>query len=183
MSARNFRVEKAINLLHYWAYRQYTGRQNIEQGAHHTGGNPITSVNPSKTYNPFCFKIKTNAKQDRPHSKSSIPLGHVMQTETNDRRAEAIDLVLAEHFRPRTRTMIFYLFVPRAVFADAFEGTDQEKQERAASLTDRQIATAYGFTAPRACQAKNRAIALVAKEVLSPFIETERDILGKANGC
>lgn len=169
MSAKDLRKEKAIDLLHYWAYRHYAGRANIEQGAHATGGNPITSINPSKNYNPFCFKMKTNGKQDRPYSKSSIPLGHVMQTETNDRRAEAIDLLLSERFRPRTRMIVFYLFVPRVAFIDAFEGTERERQEKVAQLTDRKIAVAAGFCPKRASEAKVKAVNLVAVEILSPF--------------
>lgn len=169
MSAKDLRKEKATNLLHYWAYRHHAGKANIEQGAHATGGNPITSINPSKSYNPLCFKMKTNGKQDRPYSKSSIPLGSVMQTETNDRRAEAIDLLLSERFRPRTRLMVFYLFVPRIVFIGAFEGSEQERIEKASALTDSKIAIAAGFCPKRASEAKVKAINLVAVEILSPF--------------
>lgn len=166
---KNFRVEKAINLLHYWAYRHFTGRENIEQGSHATGSSPLLSMNLSATYKPFCFKMKTNGKQDRPSGKSSIPLGHVMQTETNDRRAEAIDALLAEKFRPRTRLMVFYLFVPRVAFADAFEGPEHVRVEKAGKLTDQQIAIAAGFIPKRASQAKIKAVNLVAAHVLSPL--------------
>lgn len=165
----NYRTEKAINLLHYWAYRHFTGRSNIEQGAHATGGNPIVSVNPVKSYNPACgFKMLTNAKQDRPCGKSSIPLGHVMQTETNDRRAESIDLLFKEKFRPRTKLIVFYLFVPRIAFIDAFEGPDHVRVEQAQKLTDRQIAIAAGFDPKRASQAKIKAVTLVSTNVLGP---------------
>lgn len=169
---QNFRKEKAENLLHYWAYRHFVGRANIEQGAHHTGGNPITSVNPVKPYNPAQgFKMKTNAKQDRPSGKSSIPLGHVMQTETNDRRAEAIDELLHEKLTPRGLEMVLRLFVPRTAYAGAFEGKLHERNEKASKLKDRDIAMAAGFCPKRASEVKHRAINLVATNILSPFTE------------
>lgn len=165
----DFRRDKAENLLHYWAYRHYVGRENIEQGAHATGGNPITSVNPTKTYNPLCFKLKTNAKQDRPQGSSSIPLGHVMQTETNDRRAIAIDKLLHEKLSPRALEMTLRLFVPRVAYAGAFEGKDHEKRAKASKLNDRDIAKASGFCPKRASETKRKAINLVAVHILSPF--------------
>jgi hypothetical protein len=167
-----FRREKAENLLHYWAYRHFVGRENIEQGAHHTGGNPITSVNPVKNYNPaYGFKMLTNAKQDRPAGKSSIPLGHVMQTETNDRRAEAIDKLLHEKLSPRSLEMTLRMFVPRTAYAQAFEGPLHVRNEKASKLKDRDIAKASGFCPKRASELKHKVIHMVSVEILSPFTE------------
>jgi len=156
----DFRRDKASALLTYWAYRMYTGRDSVEQGAHATGGNPISTVNPARPYNTVGFKMKTNAKQDRPPGKSSIPLGGVMRTETNERRAFAIDKLISEKLSPRARLLAFYLFLPRTFLT-----------EDPRNLTDRAIAIAADYNPKRASEIKQRAITLVANDLLAQFID------------
>ena len=155
----NPRIEKASSLLTFWAYRIYKGSPVIEQSTHfHTGSSQITDMNSYKSYKPFCFKMKTNAKQDRPKGKSTPPLGGASTTETNERRAQAIDKLLSEKLTPKQREIVFFLFLPRTLISKT-------------KLSDKVIAVARGYNPKRACELKYRAIDLVNKEILSPFTE------------
>lgn len=160
------RIEKAKDLLNFWAFSLWTLSQPAERRRVHpkvgyVGQSIVTQILSGKRYNPFCFKTKTNAKQTRPGLTSKIPIGGDFDENSNIDRASKICEILEENFSEMQIRLLYALFVPPCAYSESGERR----------LTDAQIAKVANFKPPRACKIKMKAIELVVVEMLSPIFE------------
>ena len=149
-----FRIEKAENLLTYWAYSHLTHENHIEIEAGYTSESVISDLNSSAGYKPFCFNMKTNAKSTRPQGQSKIPMGGVVFADTNASRSRQIDAMFVRSFSERARMLLIGLFLPYAAYGSGV-------------LSDAKICQVFNFKPRRGSQIRREGLALVVENLLS----------------
>jgi len=149
-----FRIEKAENLLTYWAFSHLTHENHIEIEVGYTSESVINGLNSSQGYKPFCFNLKTNAKSTRPQGQSKIPMGGVTYADTNSSRSRQIDAMFIREFSERARMLLIGLFLPPATYGSGI-------------LSDAKICQAFNFKPRRGSQIRVQGVALVVENLLS----------------
>lgn len=152
------RIEKANDLLSFWAYAHWAYQNRVEVKVGYTGGCILTEFQGGKEYKPFCFKKKTNGKETRQKLGSRIPIGGSVDVNTKLDRAIRIDEIFQENFSVRQLTLLWALYIPPIVYG-------AEKR-----LTDAKIARVLGFKPSWACQVKYKSVELVVLELFSPKV-------------
>jgi len=149
-----FRIEKAENLLTYWAFSHLTHENHIEIDVGYTSESVINALNSSPGYKPFCFNMKTNAKSTRPQGQSKIPMGGVTYADTNGSRSKQIDAIFIREFSARARMLLIGLFLPPATYGSG-------------TLSNAKICQVFNFKPRRGSQIRCQGVALVVENLLS----------------
>lgn len=163
----SYRIEKARNLMAFWAWYHYLQHQQrtAELVAGSTGRSILVGFVGGKVYKPFCFKKKTNAQQTRSKRSSTEPVGGRIGSLSKVDRVNEIDALFDANFSDRACRLLLGLFVPPEAYLECI---DREKRR---VLKDSEIARLLGFKPARACQIKIQSIGLVVTELLSPANE------------
>lgn len=155
----SYRIERAENLLAFWAWQHFKGAK-VELGAGYCGESVLLAFTGGSSYKPFCFKLKTNAKETRGKKGSQEPLGGGGGfVGEKQRKAARVDLLLTDRFNERQIRFLLGVFMPPEAY-----GADKP-------LTQGSIAKALGFKMSRASQIRAEAIRLVVVEMFTPVLE------------
>lgn len=157
--AAKYRLDRAMMLLERWAFYLYRGTQHIEPESGWSGESIIAAMNTSKGYNPFCFKLLTNAQQTRSAKQSNIPMGGASSQQSIGRYVEQVDGLIVDNFSDHQRLVLFALFVPRSLYS-------ANKDEP--PFKDYEIAQQLGVQPKRASYIKQRALKVVISDMLAP---------------
>lgn len=154
------RIERAENLMTFWAWHRFRESlgKTIEFSSGYSGESVLLSFSGGNEYKPFCFKIKTNAKQTREKRCSEEPLGGGIGGYSKRDYAYRVERLWQNNFPPKQIMLLMGLHLP----PEAYGATKK--------LTDAKISRIFQFKPARACQIKFTAMRLVVTELLSPNV-------------